>query len=181
MDHFWNWPRDEEYYSLLADCQQMQLAHRASPSSTYAFLDVLMSTLIRCSEWICVKEIASADKPKSRCSSPPLSPRADTHPFESIWPKAMLPVLTAQKGLRSGPSSMDDEKDSLDRPMSLVGDGNTYRDTLSCLRTAHTVGQGLRTLNPTDTTILKWSNEESPGAATCIPPGVIEGNTSDRS
>jgi hypothetical protein len=178
VDHFWNWPCNEEYYSLLADCQQTQLARRASPSSTYAFLDVLTSTLIRRTEWIRVKEIASTDEPKSRCSSPPLCPCANMCPFESIRPKAMLPDLTTHKGLRSGPSSMDDEKDSSDRPTSLVGDGNTYRDTLSHPRAAHTVGQGLRTLNPTDTTVLKWLNEKSPGAATCIPPGVIEDGAS---
>jgi hypothetical protein len=90
----------------------------------------------------------------------------------------MLPGPTTHKGLRSGPSSMDDEKDSSDRPTSLVGDGNTYRDTLSHPRAAHTIGQGLRTLNPMDTTVLKRSNEKSPGATTCIPPGVIEDSAS---
>jgi hypothetical protein len=173
-DHFWNWPCDEEYYSLLANCQQMQLAHQASPSSTYMFLDILTSALIRCSEWIQVKEIA-ADKPKSSCSSPPLSPHADTCPFESIWPKAMLPVLTTQKGLRSDPSSRDDEKDLLSCSTLLVGDKSTYRDTLSHPRMAHAVKQELRASTPS-ATVLKQSRETSSGSAIHSPPSAIKSN-----
>jgi hypothetical protein len=67
--------------------------------------------------------------------------------FESTWPKAMCSVPIAQKALRIGPLSIDDEKASLDHATSLVGDENAYRDTLSHQRAAHTIGQDLHTLS----------------------------------
>jgi hypothetical protein len=74
---------------------------------------------------------------------------------------------------------MDDKKITLNCT-TLVGNENTYRDTISRLRVAHTIGHGLHALSPTAVTVLKQLNEDSPGATICIPPGVIEGNASAR-
>jgi hypothetical protein len=62
----------------------------------------------------------------------------------------MRSVLIAQKALRIGPLSIDNEKASLDHTMSLVGDENAYRDTLSHQRAAHAIGQDLHTLSPNE-------------------------------
>jgi hypothetical protein len=112
------------------------------------------------------------------CSSPHLSPRAEAHSFESTQPKAMCSVPIAQKALRIDPLSIDDEKASLNRTMSLVGDENTYRDTLSSPRAAHASGQDLRTLSLMTRTVLKWLNEDLPGNAIPIPPNMIKDNAS---
>jgi hypothetical protein len=79
VDHFRNWPCDEEYHSLLADCRQTLLAHRASPSSTHTFLDVLTSTLVRRAKPTRVGESTPEDEHKLNCSPSPLSPRAEAH------------------------------------------------------------------------------------------------------
>jgi hypothetical protein len=71
----------------------------------------------------------------------------------------------------------DDEKGSLNCA-TLVGNENTYRDTLSSPRAANAIGQDLHTLRPTNMTILKRSNENPPGSAIRIPPSVIKGYTS---
>ena len=47
-EFYMNWLHNEEYYALLAECQQTRLAlHQASPDSIYAFLDVLTNTLMQ--------------------------------------------------------------------------------------------------------------------------------------
>jgi hypothetical protein len=177
--HFLSCSRNEEYYALLDECQHTHLTLQwTSPNATYPFLDILTSMLVRRTELAHVEESAYENEPKLPCLSPHLSPRAKACSFESIRPKAMCSVPIAQKALRIDPSLIDNEKASLNRTMSLVGDENTYRDTLSSPRAAHASGQDLRTLSPMTRTVLKWSNEDSPGNAIRIPPNVIKDNAS---
>jgi hypothetical protein len=45
VKHFSNYLCDEEYYSLLKDCQQARLVLQTNPGLTYTFLEVLASAL----------------------------------------------------------------------------------------------------------------------------------------
>ena len=79
-----NWPRDEEYYTLLAECRQ------ASPGATYSFLDTLTTTLIRCT--MHAEEYTYKDEHKFKnCLSPSLSPRTNVRSSDLKRP------LTAMK------------------------------------------------------------------------------------
>jgi hypothetical protein len=71
---------------------------------------------------------------------------------------------------------MDDEKSTLNCT-TLVGNENTYRDTLSSPRAAHAIGQDLHTLRPTNMTVLKRLNENPPGSATRSLPSETKSNT----
>jgi hypothetical protein len=102
-----NWPRNEEYYTLLAECRQMRLALRqVSPDSTYSFLDILTTTLIQCTTR--AEGLAYEDEHefKSR-SSPPLSSCAHAHSSDSTRLEA---IQMSHKGSRSAPSLTNDEK-----------------------------------------------------------------------
>jgi hypothetical protein len=176
--HFLSCSRDKEYYALLDECQRMHLILQwTRPNVTYPFLSVLTSTLVRRAELTCVKELAQGDEPKLPCSSPHLSPCADAHSFESIRLKATRSVPTTQEGLGIDPSSMDDEENSLDCSTPLVGDGNDYRDTLSCQNTACADSQTLRTSSSAARAVLQWSDEDFPGSAMHILPDVVESDT----
>ena len=104
-----NWPRDEEYYALLAECRQTRLALRqANPGSTYTFLDILTTTLIRYTTRANIEELACEDEHKFKsCSSPSLSFRTHAHSSDSTRLEA---VQTSHKGSRSAPLLMNDEK-----------------------------------------------------------------------
>ena len=108
-EFYLNWPRDEEYYALLTECRQMQLAFRqASPGSTYTFLDILTTTLIRYTMRANIEESAYEDEHKFKnCSPHSLSSHTHAHSSDSTWLEA---VQTSHKGSRSAPSLTNDEK-----------------------------------------------------------------------
>ena len=110
-----NWPRDEEYYALLAECRQMRLALRqANPSSTYTFLDILTTTLIRYTMRANIEESAYEDEHKFKnCSPHSLSLHANARSSDLTQLEA---VQTFPKGLKSAPSLTNDEKSCEDEP-----------------------------------------------------------------
>ena len=108
-----NWPRDEEYYTLLAECRQTRLALRqASPGATYSFLDILTTTLIQCTTH--AEELACEDEHKFKsCLSPSLSSRTHAHSSDLTQLEA---VQTFHGGPRIAPSLTNDEKSYEDEP-----------------------------------------------------------------
>ncbi|KAF8690209.1 hypothetical protein AX14_003073 [Amanita brunnescens Koide BX004] len=104
-----NWPCDEEYYTLLAECQQMQLALRqVSPGSTYTFLDILTTTLIQYTTRANIEELAYEDEHKFKnCLPHSLCPHANVRLSKLTQLEA---VQTSHKGSRSAPSLTNNEK-----------------------------------------------------------------------
>ena len=109
-EFYMNWPHNEEYYALLAKCQQTRLAlHQASPNSIYAFLDVLTNTLMQHS--MHTEDLVYKDEPSFKNGLSPLSSScADTPLSDSTQHKAVLPIPTVPEGLRNALSQMCNEK-----------------------------------------------------------------------
>ncbi|KAF8665176.1 hypothetical protein AX14_006629 [Amanita brunnescens Koide BX004] len=143
MEFYMNWPRNEEYYTLLAECQQTRLTlHQASPDSLYAFLDVLTNTLMQRS--MHTKDSVYEDEPNFKNgSSPLLSLHTDVPLSDSTWHKATLPIPTVPEGPRNALWQMCDEK--------------TNEEQLGHLNMTHAIRQSLRASNPMDMTGLKQS------------------------
>ena len=143
MEFYMNWPRNEEYYTLLAECQQTRLAlHQASPDSIYAFLDVLTNTLMQCS--MHTKDLVYKDEPSFKNGSSPLSSsRTDTPLSDSTQHKAALPIPTVPEGLRNALLQMCDEK--------------TNEEWIGHSNMTHAIRQSLRASSPMDMTGLKQS------------------------
>jgi hypothetical protein len=156
-DHFKSWPRDEEYYTLLAKCRQTRLAlGRANPSSTFTSMDALTSTLMQHS--IHVEDSAHEDELESKkCSSPFLSSRTNACPFDLKRPKAAASAPTSGEVLRA---------------TLLVDDVKTQEDQLRRKRVVHAINQESRDLSPTNTTGLKQSDEHSKERLTRVSPEV---------
>jgi hypothetical protein len=92
--------------------------------------------------------------------------------------RPLAQVLALKRAHLNQYGPIDDEKASLNRTTSLVGNEITYRDTLSSPRAAHTSGQDLRTLSPTTRMVLKWLNKDLPGYVIRILPNMIKDNAS---
>ena len=108
-----NWPRDEEYYTLLTECRWTRLAFRQmSPGTTYSFLDILTTTLIRCTTR--AEGLAYEDEHKFKnCSPPSLSPHANARSSDST---RLETIQMSHKGPRIAPSLTNDEKSYEDEP-----------------------------------------------------------------
>ena len=72
-EHYSQYPHNEEYFSLLADCHQMRLILETTSNAQHTFLEVLTSTLTR--RATSVEEANHTGKHKSS-SAHLLSPRA---------------------------------------------------------------------------------------------------------
>jgi hypothetical protein len=126
------------------------------------------------------------DEHDQDCSSPSLSPHANTRLSDPIWPKAMNPSLTsqeAQRALRTKPSLVNSKK----KPgihassMGIVSSMNEERAIkvqLDCLRTAQTNGQVPHASSTTDMAGLRQSDKDAPKGLRHTRPGEIKKNAS---
>ena len=108
--HYLQYPQDEEYFSLLANCHQTCLVLETTSNVQHTFLEVLTSTLTWCATR--VKETNHTSEHKSS-SAHLLSPCTVPCLLNSTWPKAICSVPTARESLRMLSSSVDDVEEMM--------------------------------------------------------------------
>ena len=106
--HYSQYPHDEEYFSLLADCHQMRLVLETISDAQYTFLEVLTSTLTRHTTSVEGTNHTGEHKFSSAHS---LSSRVVPRSISPTWPEAIHSVLIARVSIRTLPSLSNDEED----------------------------------------------------------------------
>ena len=107
-EHYSQYPHDEEYFSLLADCHQTRLVLETISDAQYTFFEVLTSTLMRRATGIEGTNHTGEHKFGSAHS---LSSRAVPRSLSTTRPEAIRSVPIARVSIRALPSLANNEED----------------------------------------------------------------------
>ena len=107
-EHYLQYPHDEEYFLLLADCHETHLILETISDAQYTFLEVLTSTLMRRATGVEGTNHTGKHKFGSAHS---LSSRVVPRSLSTTWPEAIRSVPIARLSIRTRPSLSNDEED----------------------------------------------------------------------